>query len=340
MNLLNKKFPGNKFPTIHVHIFYFITALTFSYLYYHKFGHLFDFHNPVSTAGIYSVISFTAIKPMVYRILIPFIFKLLSFLPGASDNKVYFLILIIFIYLTILAFYFLLNAHFKNTYLNSWLAIGIILPMVWNLIILNSQFFFMDCAVVLFIVLCYYCIVTEKNNLFLLFFLLGTLNHPSIAYILFSYLLFNYKKLFKFRTIFDSIMMIVIYMSIPLIMNLFIKSVPGGQFWHLNYERNTWLLTNYPIHLIVRDFFLNFGGIYFFVILFAFSKSIWSFNKRYVYIHLMMIPYLISIYLTQSIEEMRNYAAIIPFVLILFLMYLSKFPETFISPVGEMLKKD
>jgi len=51
-----------------------------------------------------------------------------------------------------------------------------------------------------------------------------------------------------------------------------------------------------------------------------------------LYINLVIIPYVISVLVNFSIEEMRNYIAIIPFIVISGLLFLSTFENSFLKP--------
>jgi len=52
-----------------------------------------------------------------------------------------------------------------------------------------------------------------------------------------------------------------------------------------------------------------------------------------LYINLIVFPYVISVLINFSIEEIRNYIAIIPYIVITSLLFLSSFDNTFLKPV-------
>jgi len=341
MKLLNKRFPNEKFPPVIVHLFYFMSSLTFCYIYYHKFAPVADFYGKLSSNGIYAVLKGEAVKPLQFRILIPLIFKALASVIGLvkhiSDKAIFFIIIVIICYLILLSFYFLLNEHFKNKNINCWLAFVIFYPMMWNFIIMNGQFFYMDYSVLLIIILGFYFIVSEKYNWLLVVFAFGLLNHPSVGYLIPAFLLYNYKKLLAKKTIIYTIVMTVLYIGVYKFMD-YIYPSEEGYFILYNLPRNLSLFTGIlPAHILIRDAILNLGGIHLFLLLFLISGQWKKFRSPLLYANLVIFPYILSVLINFSIEEVRNYITIIPFVLILFLLYLSTFENSFLVPADKFL---
>ena len=91
-----------------------------------------------------------------------------------------------------------------------------------------------------------------------------------------------------------------------------------------------------PLHIILRDLFFNFGGLHIFVIIFFLSGAWKKFRSPLLYANLVIFPYVISVFVNFSIEEIRNYVAIIPFVLIITLLFLSSFDNSFLKPVDRL----
>ncbi len=332
MNLLNKKIPSEKYPSLIIHIYYLLISVTFCYLYYHKFITDADFYGADSSGGIYAVLKYEAIKPIQYRLLIPFVFKAISVVRIMPDKALFFVLTIGLTYFTLLSFYFLLNEYFTSKAHNCWLSPIIIYPMIWDYVIMNGQFFYMDFSVLLIIILGFHFIVTRQYNFLLLIFLLGLLNHPSVGYLIIAFLLFNYNKLLKVRTIFYSLVMALIYIGYYSLMDRIFKDT-AGYFVVFNLYRNLSLFTELKRHIIARDFLLNFGGLHFFVLIFFLSGQWKKYRGPLLYINLVIIPYVISILLSFSIEEMRNYIAVIPFIVVLSLIFLSTFENSFLKPV-------
>ena len=334
MHILNKRFPNEKFPNLIIHIYYVMISFTFCYLYYHKFITRADFYAPESSGGIYAVLKGIALKPVQYRILIPAIFKalsvIISIVKPVSDKALFFVITIGLCYFILLSFYFILNQYFGSKALNCWLAPVIIYPMIWNFIIMNGQFFYMDFSVLLVITLGFYCIVTGEYLWLLVVFFLGLLNHPSVGYLIPAFLLFNYKRLFAKKTIIYTIIMSILYIGTYKLMDYIFPS-NAGYFIIFNLPRNLSLFAVFPIHIILRDLIFNFGGLHIFILLFFVSGFWKKYRGPYLYINLVILLYVLSVFISFSIEEIRNYITIIPFVVILSLLYLSSFENSFLK---------
>jgi hypothetical protein len=338
ISILNKKIPTKNSPPVYIHIYYLMLSVTFCYLYFHKFVANADFHGVLSSGGIYAVLNFEAVKPLQYRILIPLIFKLISLFHLIPDKPAFFLLIIILTHFILLSFYFLLNRYFVSKEHNWWLAPVILYPMFWNFIILNGQFFYMDFSILLIIIIGIYSIVTQKNNLLILIFFLGVLNHPSAGYLGISFLLYNYRTLFRLKTILYSAALGVIYIGVLSVMDLIFPDT-GGYFVLYNLERNLSLFHTLPVYMLVRDAIFNFGGLYFFVFILFFSAVWKKFRSPLLYINLTIIPYVVSVWISFSIEEMRNYIAIIPFIVLVFLIYLSSIKNSYLKPL-DAIKSD
>lgn len=340
---LNKKFPNDNYPSILIHLYYMMISFTLCYVYYHKFITRADFFSPASSGGIYAVLNGEALKPVQFRILIPLIFKaaqsVIFLVKTIPDKALFFLITIMLCYMILFSFYMLLGQYFKGRAMNCWLASIIIYPMIWNLVIMNGQFFYMDFSILLIIILGFYCIVSEKYNWLLVVFFLGVLNHPSVGYLIIAFLIYNYRNLLKLKTISYAAAMSVLYIGIYRLMDAYFPST-AGYFVIYNLPRNLNLLHILPMHIILRDIFFNFGGLHIFVIIFFLSGAWKRYRGPLLYINLVIIPYVISVLINFSIEEIRNYVTIIPFVLILTLLFLSSFDNSFLKPVDRLFEKN
>jgi hypothetical protein len=195
-------------------LYYFLISLTFCYVYYQKIGTRSEFGNPESTSGLLAVLKFEAIKVIQYRLLVPFLYKLLSLVLPFSTAGVYSVLLVIQCFIVLYVFYKLLNEYFEDRRVNMLLAPIIIYPMVWNFIILNGQSFFVDFSNLTFILLGYYFIIKKRDIALLVTILTGSFNHDSIGFLIPMYLLFNYKKLFTGRVILITILLAVIIVGI------------------------------------------------------------------------------------------------------------------------------
>lgn len=339
IGFLNKKIPNDKFPSILIHIYYWMVSFTFCYLYYHKLIVKADFYGAESSGGIYAVLNFEAVKPIQFRVLIPYLFnavKTFVFLvKSIPDKALFFIMTIVLCYLILFSFYFLLGHYFKSRAMNCWLGAIIIYPMIWNYVIMNGQFFYMDFSVLLIIIFGFICIISERYNWLLFVFLLGVLNHPSVGYLIMAFLLYNYKKLFKLKTILYAAAMSVMYLGIYKFMDYIFPSTPG-YFVIFNLPRNLGLISVLPFHIIIRDLLFNFGGLHIFILIFLISGTWKRYRSPLFYINIVIVPYVASVLINFSIEEIRNYIAIIPFVLILALLFLSTFENSFLRPVDRL----
>ncbi len=263
---------------------------------------------------------------------------IVNLITSIPDHALFFILTIILCYLILFSFYLLLGQYFTGRAMNCWLASVIIYPMVWNFVIMNGQFFYMDFCILLIIILGFYCIVSEKYNLLLMFFFLGILNHPSAGYLILAFLIYNYKNLFKTKTIIYAGTMSIMYIGIYKLMDYYFSNT-GGYFVIFNLPRNLELFHTLPFHIILRDVFFNFGGLHIFIIFFLIAGSWKRYRGSMLYVNLVIIPYVITVLVNFSIEEIRNYITIIPFVVILSLLFLSTFENNFLKPSPRLFYK-
>lgn len=315
---------------IYISVYYFLTSLTFCYVYYHKIGVRSDFYSPESSSGIISVINFEAIKVIQYRLFVPFLYKLLSLFIPLPVNAVYFILLVLLCFAVIYIFYRLLNEYFTDRKINALIAPVIIYPMVWNFIILNGQSFYVDFSNLIFVLLGYYFIIKKMDIALLITIFIGSLNHDSIGFLIPMYLLFNYKKIFTGRVIVITMLLVLIIAGIKAILSeVFINNF--GLSFRWNHIRNFYLINELPITHTIRNIFLIFGGLH--LIVFASIKNpVWKkISGPRSMINMTFIPYVIIIFFIHSIEEARNYITAIPFIIIPFLIYLSSLNGNFLK---------
>ena len=163
------------------------------------------------------------------------------------------------------------------------------------------------------------------------------LNHPSVGYLIIAFLLYNYRKLFKLRTIIYAAVLSIMYIGIYRLMDNIFPST-AGYFIIYNLPRNLSLINILPIHIIIRDIVFNFGGLHLFILIFLIAGTWKRYRGPLLYVNLIIIPYVISVFINFSIEEIRNYITIIPFVLILALLFLSTFENSFLKPVDRLFE--
>lgn len=320
------------FPALNVCIYYLLSSLGFCYIYFHRIYYNADFYEK-NMGGIYYILTFEGLKPNQFRLLIPFLFKALkTLLPFLHDKTAYFAMTLFISFFTIVFFYNILNVYFSNRNINQWLAMILFYPMIWQYIILNQMFEFTDFANLFFIMAGYYLILKKRNMMLLLTFAIGGYNHDSIGFLIVMYLLFHIKDLFKRQTIFYAAAMVLIFIVEKRINELIFISNPGVSF-RLNYMQNLEYFATLPVHIVIRNILLFFGGLYFFVLYFFFSGKWKNFKTEYLYINLTVIPYIIIIFCIHTLFEARNYITAIPFMIILFLMFFSTQKNSFLKPI-------
>jgi hypothetical protein len=328
----------NFFPSVSVCIYYFFSSLSLSYLYFHKQFYDVTFYEQ-NTGGIYYILSLEAIKPNQFRLFVPYIFKLIKtvffFVP---DKAVFFVIILVFTFLSLVLFYNILNVYFGNKKINQWLTFILLYPMIWQYLILNQMFEFTDFANILFIFAGYYCIINNYHKTLLAVFLIGAFNHDSIGFLIVMYLLFNIKNTFKWKTIIYTIAMAAIFIIVKKAMETVFAANPGISFrW--NYIHNFNEFFDKPKHIVLRNVFLTFGGLHLFVLYFFISGKWKKFNTKYLYITLTVIPYVIIVFLIHTTFEARNYMTAIPFMIILFLLFFTTQKNSFLKPAEEVERK-
>lgn len=324
------------FPDIKTCIYYSLASLTFCYIYFHKLFHTVTFYEH-NMGGIYYILSYEANVPNQYRLLIPYVFKIIkTVFPFLNDRAVYMSIILVITFLTLVVFYNILNVYFSNEKINKYLAFILLFPMAWQYIILNNMFEFTDFANILFILSGYYLIIKGYNKTLLLVFAIGTLNHDSIGFLILMYLFFHYREIFTKRVIFNTAVMAAVIIGVKLTMMQIFKNNPNVSF-RTHYVYNLESFVNLAPHRVIRDILLFFGGLHFFVLYFYVSGRWKYFRTRYLYISFVIIPYVIILFLIHTTLEARNYITAIQFIIIPFLLLLSTFKDSFLKPSPEVL---
>lgn len=319
----------NKISLI-IHIFYFLIACTFCFLYFQKVVASADFDAP---NGINTVLSFSAAKPFQFRLLIPFLYRMFSFISFIPSKAIYMVLDCGIIYLTIVVYYYFLNEYFQNKIINLFLAPVIIYPMVWNYVLLNQTFQYYDFAAVLIFILGLYFIVKNNFKMLTAVFIIGIFNKETAVYLIFAYLLFNYKSIFKKEVIINTIVLTFIFISIKLLLAYIFRNNKGDIF-ELGFYVNIDIFKNIFINRIyAKNLALSFGGLYIFALLLFVSGKWKKFSAPgLVIMNLAVIPYLLFGIFIVYLTEVRVYAELIPMITTLFLIYLSTFESVKLIP--------
>ncbi len=329
----------NFFPSLSVCIYYFMASLSFCYIYFHRtFFKLTFWENDMG--GIYHILSYDAIRPNQYRLLVPYLFKAFRYVfPFINDRPAYFAIILVFTFLILILFYNILNAYFRNENKNRWLVLLVFYPMAWQYIILNQMFDFTDFAYLLLVFAGFFAIIKKYDKTLLLIFLLGVFNHDSIGFLIVMYVFFNIKELLTKRVIINTVLMTIIFIAVKKMMEIIFINNPGLSF-RFNYLYNIEAFSTMPPHIVVRNVFLTFGGMHIFVLYFFISGRWKQFNTKYLYITLTLFVHVLIVFLIHTTFEGRNYMAAIPYIIILFLLFLSTQKNSFIEPNLHILTPD
>jgi hypothetical protein len=313
-----------------VHIFYFLIACTFCFLYFQKIVDNADFNAPNS---INAVLSFATMKPYQFRLFIPFIFKILSVLSFIPPKAIYMLMNCFIVYLTVLTYYHFLNEYFQNKITNLFLAPIIIYPMLWNYVLLNQTFQYYDLCAVLFFVLGLYCIIKDNFKLLLIVFVLGIFNKETAVYLIFAYLLFNYKSVFKLKILINTIILAVIFITAKSLLVYIFRNNPGDAF-EITFSVNIDIIKNiFRNRIYAKNISLSFGGLYIFAVLLFISGRWKKFpDLKMVFVNLAIVPYLLLGIFLIYFTEVRVYAELIPMFTTLFVIYLSTFEKLQLKP--------
>ncbi len=344
IKLLCKNFPGRQYPILIVHIFYFVAAAAMSFVYYHKIIEPVDFYTD-EYGGVFRVLNLDAVSTIQFRFLVPLLIGVLHYTLDISPKALMWFYTIIFIYLTFIAFYRIINTYFKNEIFNSLIVMLIIYPLSWNLIAVNEIFFFTDTSSLFFMMLSLYFVLTRNYKFLIPVFFLGVVNHYSIGFIIPAFLLFNYKTIFKTTIIKYTAILFFLYSGYYIIAKLMLPELPPERddgFLLADFERNFHHLKISPGHLILRDIFFNFGGIHIFTILFYFTPIWKKVKKEYTLYNLTI---LIFVLMTLSgfglySEELRCYVPVLPFLIIPAMLFLSQFAPKLMPLRKKMIAKN
>jgi hypothetical protein len=334
-NFLSRNFPGKNSPSIIVHISYVMAAVVFCKLYEITIiaPHDFVYHE---YSSIYKVLSGEALRSIQNRILVPYIFKFLSMILPLSDTKLFMIIIIPFTYLSLVFFRSILNVYFSNKTINSVAAILLLYPVIWNLILMNTILFFVDQAIVLFMTAGMYFIITKKNYWLLAVILISTFNHVSTGFLILAFVLFNYRSIFTKKTFMFTVIQSVIFLGCFAVLKMIYTDIPperDDNFFALFPESPFESIIDLPRGILIRDIFLNYGGLHILALL-VLITGLWKQVKtEYLMIFLLFIPYVLMAILRIGvrIEEMRNWIPIVPFVTVIALIFFTGFRNSLFS---------
>ena len=101
-------------------------------------------------------------------------------------------------------------------------------------------------------------------------------------------------------------------------------------FYVFGARRNVLLFKISSPYYLLRDLIFIFGGIH--ILVFLNWKKIWnSLPTGKLAICYAFIPYIIVMFLLENFDEMRDYIAAIPIIIIPFMVYLTLFSNSFLK---------
>jgi hypothetical protein len=314
----------NKIPIVY-HIFYLLLAGALAYLYYKKIVLPTD---PDAPNSINAVASLETAKPYQFRLLIPFIFILFKPLTFVPQKLIYFIYTVIITYSIIIVYKKILTEYFRNKTVILLCAPVILYPMLWNYIILNQSYQYYDFTAILIFSLGIYFIIKDNFKWLLIVLTLGIFNKETSGYLVFAYILFNYKILFTKKIIFSSALLIAVYMAIKIALNYIFRNNTGDPIEFCMYENINIIKTFTTNKIYMKHILLSFGAMYVFLFL-LFLTGRWKLYLPHnlVFINLAFFPNIIIGFFVTYFDEVRVYAEFIPLITTSFLVYLGTFKK-------------
>lgn len=305
------------------HILYLLLAAGFTYLYYKRAILVTDLHSPSSLSA---ASSFTAFKPFQFRLLVPLLFeplKLIGYEPGRTALALFSGIVV---YLTIVVQQKILSRYFKAGFAVSLLAASVLYPMVWNYIVFNRSFMYYDLTAIMLFSLGLYFILTERFIPLVFVFVVGLINKETIIYLAFAYVLFNYKGIFNRKILLNIGIFAVVFLVFKLVLFYLFRNNPGDNV-EICFMTNLWIFEDLFTNLqYTKVVFLNFGGLYLFMLLYLISGR-WKLypDRRKVLLNFVLFVYMAAGVIIVYLTEIRVYSELIPIVTIFFVLFLSTF---------------
>ncbi|MCX7877173.1 MAG: hypothetical protein N2510_00870 [Ignavibacteria bacterium] len=308
--------------------YYFFLSIIFCYLYYVKIVAPVDWNAPNS---INAVATFETSKPYQFRLLVPVLFKLFMSVDTLYGKYIYIAYSVAIVFLTIIIYYKILSSrYFTNNNFMLWISPVILYAMLWNYVILNQSFQYYDFTAIFFFTAGLYFIVNENFIKLLIIFIPGIINKETAVYLIFAYLLYNYRSVLTRQIIVNTLIMVIVFCVWKIFISYLFKSNPGDDFEIGFYENIKIIEKLFTDKVLMKNFFLNFGGLYIFIII-LFISGKWKLfrEKELLYVNLTVIPYYILGIFVTYITEVRVYTELIPLITTVFLIYLSLNPRLF-----------
>jgi uncharacterized membrane protein YhdT len=190
-----------------------------------------------------------------------------------------------------------------------------------------------------------YFIITKKNYWLLAVIFISSFNHISTGFLILAYVLFNYRSLFTKKTIMFAILQSVIFIGCFIVLKMIYMDIPperDDSFFALYPETPFEAIMDLPKGILIRDIFLNYGGLHIIGLL-VLITGLWKKVKtEYLSIFLLFIPYVLMAVLRIGIriEEMRNWIPIVPFVTVLALIFFTGFRNSLFSLSPTVMREE
>jgi hypothetical protein len=214
-----------------------------------------------------------------------------------------------------------------------YIAPVILYPILWNYVLINQTYQYYDFTSILIFLIGLYYIIKEKLDAFIILFIIGVLNKETSGYLIFVYILYNYKALFTKKHFLRTGLLVLIYVLVKGLLSYIFRNNPGDTVELCMYQNMKFFTLITTSKIYFRNLALNFGGLYIFLFLLFLTGRWKKFRLRpLLYINLAFLPNIILGYFVTYYDEVRVYAEFIPLVTTIFLVYLSTFKKLNLQP--------
>ncbi len=256
--------------------------------------------------------SFTHDSPHQYRILIPFLARVIKTVIPVDLIYIYAFLTTIFTFLLLISYREYLFCFFPRDIAYNY-SFLLLYPLFWNYCALNQIYLPSDIPAILFFVLGLIFIFKENWRLYYLFYLISTLNRDTSLFLIFAFLFTKFAKLKKKELFFHASFQLMIWVSIKyLLAKLFIRGVTPVSY-QLK-ENITYLLSLLKFNSFTFSALLSFGfsfGLIWLLIPFSW-KTQPDYFKKLLFV---LIPFYCFVFLFGTLGEVRIYNELIPILL-------------------------
>lgn len=248
-----------------------------------------------------------AALPFQFRLLVPYIVRLLSLVIRTDLLTIYTGVEFLATIALFLSYRYFLSLFFRP-------AIADILPFVlvyalpFNYAILTTMFYPSDIPAILFFTLALTFMYKQQWREYYLLYFIATLNRETTCFLTFIFLAVFFKRIKFTNYILHLACQFVLWVGIKEALYLAFKSNPGWLYEkHIETNINMFLeilsLNFYPLINLI----LNFGGLWL-IVPFAFKYAP-EFLRRSLFV---LVPFLIGMFIVGNLYEMRIYGELLP----------------------------